>query len=108
MDGNQALTYPVGLVTYDELVFAGMDVKHLNKLSWAYSTNHYWTMSPSIFSTAVGTAREWIHNSGGYLYIWNWITYSFGARPVINLKADVEITGGIGTANDPFVINYNK
>ena len=30
--GNKALTYPVGLITYDELVFAGMDNRHINKL----------------------------------------------------------------------------
>ena len=36
------------------------------------------------------------------------LRFASGIRPVISLKADVEITGGIGTANDPFVINYNK
>lgn len=39
--GNKALTYPVGLITYDELVYAGMDQRHANKLSYAYSTQHY-------------------------------------------------------------------
>ena len=29
-------------------------------------------------------------------------------RPVINLKADVKITGGIGTSNDPYVIDTNN
>ena len=104
VDGNQALTYPVGLVTYDELVFAGMDVKHLNKLSWAYSTNHYWTMSPSYFSATWGGAYVWFQRSGGFLHGSWYVTHSLGARPVINLKSDVEISGGIGTATDPFVI----
>ncbi|MDD5836198.1 MAG: hypothetical protein PUD34_03185, partial [bacterium] len=103
VDGNQALTYPVGLVTYDELVFAGMDVKHLNKLSWVYSTNHYWTMSPSRFYAPGGIADEWMQYSVGRINGWNG-TNSLGARPVINLKSDVEISGGIGTATDPFVI----
>ncbi len=107
VDGNQALNYPVGLVTYDELVFAGIDVKHLNKLSWAYSTNHYWTMSPSNFSAWYGHAVEWAQHSNGWLNN-TWVNGNLGVRPVINLKADVEITGGIGTANDPYIINYNK
>ena len=102
--GNKALTYPVGLITYDELVFAGMDQRHINKLSWAYSTQHYWTMSPSVFYAAGGSAREWGLYSAGYLGGWWGVNSSLGARPVINLKSDTLITGGIGTGSDPFVV----
>ena len=105
--GNKALTYSVGLITYDELVYAGMDQRHTNKLSWAYSTQHYWTMSPSYFSVAGGNTPEWLLNSAGYLHPWNIVANGFGARPVINLKSDTLITEGIGTANDPFVVETN-
>ena len=105
--GNKALTYPVGLITYDELVFAGMDQRHINKLSWAYSTQHYWTMSPSYFNASNGAAYEWGQNSAGYLNYWWGFNFSLGTRPVINLKSDVKITKGIGTANDPFVVETN-
>ena len=105
--GNKALTYPVGLITYDELVFAGMDNRHINKLSWAYSTQHYWTMSPSDFYAADGRALEWLQLSAGYLDHWTWVRSWYGARPVINLKSDTLITSGIGTANDPFVVETN-
>ena len=102
--GNKALTYPVGLITYDELVFAGMDNRHVNKLSWVYSTQHYWTMSPSRFTAAWGDASEWVQYSAGYLDPWWGVANSLGARPVINLKSDTLITGGIGTSSDPFVV----
>ena len=102
--GNKALTYPVGLITYDELVFAGMDNRHINKLSWAYSTQHYWTMSPSYFDATGGGAREWAQLSAGYLHPWYRVDSTFGARPVINLKSDTLITSGIGTSSDPFVV----
>lgn len=102
--GNKALTYPVGLITYDELVYAGMDNRHINKLSWAYSTQHYWTMSPSVFYATSGYALEWALNSAGCLNGWWGVNSSFGARPVINLKSDTLITGGIGTSSDPFVV----
>ena len=105
--GNKVLTYPVGLVTYDELVFAGMDFDHANKLAWVYSTKHYWTMSPSFFNAASGVAYEWSQDSAGYLSRWWGVNVSLGARPVINLKSDTLITGGIGTANDPFVVETN-
>lgn len=102
--GNKALTYPVGLITYDELVYAGMDQRHINKLSWAYSTQHYWTMSPSRFDATWGYASGWFLNSAGYLSAWWSVDNSLGARPVINLKSDTLITGGIGTSSDPFVV----
>ena len=106
--GNKALTYPVGLITYDELVFAGMDNRHVNKLSWVYSTQHYWTMSPSNFDAPWGDAREWFQHSAGYLsHYWN-VARGLGARPVINLKSDVKISGGTGTANDPYVVDTNN
>ena len=105
--GNKSLTYPVGLITYDELIFAGMDNRHINKLSWAYSTEHYWTMSPSYFDVDWGSAIEWDLDSTGHLIPWLDVTNMFGARPVINLKSDTLITGGIGTANDPFVVETN-
>ena len=104
--GNKALTYPVGLITNDELVFAGMDNSHINKLSWAYSTKHYWTMSPSGFDPTWGGARGLFQHSGGYISSIH-VGASYGARPVINLKSDTLITSGIGTANDPFVVDTN-
>ena len=103
--GNKVLTYPVGLITYDELVFAGMDQRHINKLSWAYSTKHYWTMSPSLFVVSWGRANEWGFHSTGNLNPWWYVGSSLGARPVINLKANVRISGGTGTANEPYVID---
>ena len=106
--GNKALTYPVGLITYDELVFAGMDQSHINKLSWAYSTQRYWTMSPSGFDASGGYALEWVLYSAGYLNGGWYVGTSFGARPVINLKSDTLITGGIGTSSDPFVVDTNN
>ena len=106
--GNNSLTYPVGLITYDELAFAGMDNGHINKLSWAYSTQHYWTISPSLFNALSGYGYEWMLHSAGYLVNWWGVTGSLGIRPVINLKSDVKIIGGIGTSNDPFVIDTSK
>lgn len=105
--GNKALTYPVGLITYDELVFAGMDQRNINKLSWIYSSQHYWTMSPSAFGATGGIAIEWRQDGSGYLNRWPSVTGWYDARPVINLKSDTLITGGIGTSSDPFIVKTN-
>ena len=102
--GNKALIYPIGLITYDEMAFAGMDQAHTNKLSWIYSSENTWTITPSSFNSTNGAAFGMHQLGSGFLLPWNWISCSFEARPVINLKPDVEISSGIGTSNDPFVI----
>ena len=106
--GNKSLIYPVGLITYDELIFAGMVKSNLNKLSYAYSSQNYWTMSPAYYEYGPVVANIWSQNGTGYLYPWTWSNYGLGVRPVINLKSDVKITGGIGTSNDPYVIDTNN
>ena len=104
--GNKVLTYPVGLITYDEMVFAGMDNKHINKLSWIYSTQHTWTMSPTSFYEKAGVAVGWRGSSAGRLDNPG-VESITEVRPVINLKADVRISGGTGTTNDPFIVETN-
>jgi len=101
--GNKASLYPVGLITIDELVHAGVAYGYFNKLSYIYSTDWYWTMSPADFSADTGATYEFYFDGGGNAHR-VWVTSTSAVRPVINLKSDVEITGGIGTANDPFVV----
>lgn len=105
--GNKALKYPVGLITYDELIFTGMTGKYLNRFSWAYSTQQYWTMSPFSFNASNGSAYEYSLLAEGYVD-GDWIAYSYGARPVINLNSNTKITGGIGTVNNPYVVDTNN
>lgn len=102
--GNKALTYPVGLITYDEMIFAGIDQKHINKMSWIYSSQPYWSITPCAFNTTWGDARNWNLHNAGNLNPWWGVNYNLGIRPVINLKADVKISMGVGTSNDPFII----
>ncbi len=104
--GNKALKYPIGLITYDEMVYAGLNYVEINRLSWIYSTNTFWSISPSLFFNSDKQALVFTQDNGK---INGWGTsLSLGLRPVINLKSDVKITGGIGTSNDPFVIDTSK
>ena len=96
------------MITYDELVFAGMNNNRINKLSWIYSSEQYWTLSPSSYSSLYGTSTMWSQNNNGSLNAWTDTQKVIGLRPVINLKSDVKITGGTGTANDPFMVNTNN
>ena len=105
--GNNALTYPIGLITYDELAFAGLGINNVNKLSWIYSSQIFWTMSPTIFNITSNCSYVHVNLNTGLLSNW-YVSYDNAIRPVINLKSDVKITGGIGTANDPYVVDTNN
>ena len=100
--GNKSLNYPIGLITSDEIIFSGINGLGKNKYAWSYSSEDYWTMSPA-YSSGSGRQLLWSsHLSGVVLHSWS--TYELATRPVINLKVDVKISGGIGTINDPYII----
>ena len=65
--GNKALTYPIGLITVDELMLSGYANNYLNKSAYTYSSYTYWTMSPSNFNVSSRSANEFYLNSVGYV-----------------------------------------
>lgn len=83
-----------------------MTNKTLNTLNFIFNESRFWTVSPCSFSPSDSAAQGFYINSNGSINF-NWIINDFGVRPVINLKSDVEITGGIGTINNPYVIKTN-
>ena len=105
--GNKSLNYPIGTITYDELIFAGNKDTIKNKFAWTYSNYSYLTMSPSRYDPSYSTQDVWTLTPT-YLQAWQPVTYESYVKPVISLKADVKISGGIGTANDPFIIDINN
>ena len=107
--GNKSLIYPIGLITYDELLFAGINRNSINKLSWIYSDNSYWTMTPSHYDSDWNAVLVFHQNGSGRIFTgWDVLTYNLAVRVVINLNADVKISGGIGTVNDPYVVDTNN
>ena len=102
-NGNGALTNPIGLMTADEAAMAGMVNGYLNTLSYVYTGTWYWTMSPYSFRPSGSASIVWSVGGTGY-FSGDWVPGGYGVRPAINLKADVEISGGIGTVNDPYIV----
>ncbi len=97
---------PIGLITIDEAVYAGGYHNRLNSQSdnnqfYLYTGASYWTMSPHNFT------------SDGYTYIFfvssrgdlsnSYVSNTNGVRPVINLSANVKLSGS-GLYNDPYTI----
>ena len=102
--GNGKLQYKVGLLTADEITFAGGLFRHDNTSYYIYknaSSEYWWTMTPFSFD---GSYAYIFHlSSNGYLNF-NYADYSGGLRPAIALKSNVTISGGNGTQANPFVV----
>lgn len=103
--GNQSLENPIGLITVDEISYAGgLFGSRENSSYYLYTGTWYWTMSPAYFdgsNTRVGRV-----NSAGYMNANN-VNQVGGIRPVINLKSTVTIENGNGTKDNPYVIKTN-
>ena len=100
--GNKKLTNPIGLITADEVVMGGLPWSGSTTSNYLYTGQHYWTMSPSYFYASSSYACVFIVNSSGSLNS-SYVDSAWGVRPVINLSADVKVTGS-GTSSDPFVV----
>ncbi len=99
--GNHALTYPIGLITADEVAYAGGVSGSDNRSYYLYTNSVYWTMSPSYFSNPY--ASVFIVYGNASLNYW-FVDSPWGVRPVLNLDAGITIKSGNGTANSPFVV----
>lgn len=98
--GNGKLTKMMGLITSDEVMYAGEKYGATNKEYYLYSGKYYWTMTP--YSYSIGVARAGSVNGYGSLSYFR-VNDNFPIRPVVSLKSDA-ISGGGGTMNEPFVV----
>ena len=101
--GNKSLSSPIGLITADEVAFAGGVYNTNNTSYYLYTGSTYWTMSPSDFFGSY--ARVFYVYSRGSLLNYYRVSSAFGVRPVINLKATTTISSGNGTAQNPFIVD---
>ena len=98
--GNGDLTYPIGLLTADEVNMAGAIVD-VNSSYYLYTGDNYWLFSPFDFGS--GSAGVWYVGGGGDLFA-DRVDRSRGLRPVISLKSNIGFSGN-GTMNNPFEIS---
>ena len=114
--GNKALSYPVGLITLDEVLFSGSgggvfdgdsNKRPTSPNSYLTTGNNFWTMTPAggyfahgysvwnlhVFATTPSGALD---DKGSY--------DTAGLRPVINIRSDVTINGS-GTKGDPYTLS---
>ena len=103
-DGNNkgVVNASVGLLTYDEVVYAG-GYQHSSNSNY-YLNNpaiYWWTMSPAGFSGSYSYVWD-VNNTGSIRNVT--VDYIDVVRPVLNLTADIQISDGDGTKENPFVV----
>lgn len=101
-NGNRALTYSIGLISMDEVWYAGGYQENNNY--YLRNDNSYWTMTPCYHNIGGGEAVVFALGPSGNLSYYT-VSASFDVRPVINLSADITISSADGTMNNPYVIN---
>jgi hypothetical protein len=102
--GNAKLTYPVGLITMDEIGLAGASMSSYtaNSSYYLYTNSLYWTLSPRNFDGNLSC--NYNVDSNGFIYL-SEVQATLGIRPVINLTTDVLYISGDGTSLNPYVIS---
>mgnify|MGYP001176623644 CR=1 FL=1 len=101
-DGNNkgVVNASVGLLTYDEVVYAGGYKGPTNNNYYLYNNKNLWTISPAgygsdvSFMWCIGIARI------EYTYMSN----NLHLNPVLNLAINTKILSGDGTKENPFVV----
>ena len=100
--GNGALTYPVGLITSDEVVYAGGRGGPSNNAYYLYTNQSYWAASPYNFYSYY--AYEIYAFSSGSINN-NGVGFTSGVRPVVSLTGtSAVVSSGDGTSTNPYVI----
>ena len=101
-NGNGNLTYKIGLLTADEIAFAGSIAYTYNRSTYLQEntgTTWWWSLSPVGFD-------------GDYAFVWGVysgslspdnVNVSNGLRPAISLVSSTNVTGN-GTSDNPYVV----
>ena len=101
-NGNGNLTYKIGLLTADEIMFAGFKNSVSNSSTYLQenANNEWWTLSPLEFSEVTGTylCAVQVDMFGGGVS-------NIAVRPAISLVSSTTISSGTGTSEDPYVVN---
>ena len=101
------LDYPVGLILADEVALAGGNLNSVNSNYYLYNASNYFTFSPSSFTFSDSTANIFTVYYY-YFYLSIRATDTSYVRAVINLKRDVTISKGDGSALNPFVVKFGS
>ena len=97
-NGKGQVSSSVGLLTYDEVVYAGCYYGQSNRDYYLYTNKYFWTMSPT--GIVSGTSNVWRIGTAGNIYN-SPVKDPNALRAVLNLTVDTQVIGH-GTSQDPY------
>ena len=100
-NGNGLLTYPVALLTGDEIMIAGGFGKDTIAGYYLYTNQTWWTLSPADIDS--GSHGFYIDSDG--ILSTCLVSDSRGVRPALVLLPGTKITSGDGSMSSPFVVS---
>ena len=110
--GNGKLTYPIALMTADEVSFAG-GLWGTNAQTWYYynsakgsSTGEqwWWLLSPASGNGSYAFVFFVVGSSNPGFLSSTYVSHTYGVRPAVSLKSCVKTSGGDGSASAPYTI----
>ena len=118
---NGNLKYPIGLLTVDELTYAGTyKIRQTNKSYYLYNSNitsSWWLLTAGEYDGSCGGSNNrsscavgWcFYRQEGSVTTFYIDSSSFIStfRPSINLKSDIQISDGDGTKENPYTVKLS-
>ena len=113
--GNGKLTYPIALMTADEVSFAG-GLWATNAQTWYYynsangssTGSTWWLLSPRLWYGSYAHVFNVLGSSGPGRLDNNDVGLANGVRPAISLKSCIKYSTGNGSASDPYTIKETE
>ena len=99
-NGKGLVNASIGLITYDEIVYAGGYFELENTSYYLFHNYVTLTMSPG----GIYDSYPFVWTYSKILGSGNFISVPSLLSPVINLKSDTQISSGTGTSSDPYVV----
>ncbi len=99
------ITSKVGLITADELAYAGYAIGTGNTTTYLQENatdTYWWSLSPNYFNGSSTYVWGVYGGSGNFGY--NYVNATRGVRPSISLKSTTNVTGE-GTSSTPYIIS---
>ena len=110
--GNGKLTYPIALMTADEISFAG-GLWATKAPTWYYynsangsstGSTWWWLLSPNNWSGGSADVFSVLGSSTPGRLNGSNVGSAYGVRPAISLKSCIKYSTGNGSASDPYTI----
>jgi len=108
--GTGLLTHPIGLLTADEVAYAGVTRSDENTSCYLSTSSFYWLISPVDWDSSAAHAGSFGINSisrlGHFDVDDGVVLYELGALPAVSLRPEVTVSStGDGSYTNPYVVN---